>query len=86
MAVSRGRSPQDAHAPVLAAAGLTAGDAAKAAGWSEVMYSRCRSGRSTVKEDHALALQRVTRSETFPEGIQPNVTFWPAGVKKIVKT
>jgi len=85
LATSRGKGPQDAHAPVLAAAGLTARDAALKAGWNEAIYSRARKGKYPISEAWALAVQNVTRSEAHPEGIEPTAVFWPAGVRVIKK-
>jgi hypothetical protein len=64
---------------------MTAGDVAKAAGWDEGMYSRCRAGRYPIPEKRALAVQKVTRSDAYPEGIAPTPEFWPGGVRVVVK-
>jgi hypothetical protein len=85
LATSRGKGPQDAHAPVLSAIGKTAKDVAREVGWDEALYSRARKGKQPIPEAWALAVQEATRSKAHAEGIEPTGAFWPAGVRVVKK-
>ncbi len=78
MHLSEALGPSDRIAPVLAAVKLSAAKLARKVGRDPSLITKYRSGERPIPEKLALKIQTVTRSEAYPDGIDPS--WWKGGI------